>query len=89
VVPEDHKKPDELGGWSSWARLVLQRQEENVKDIKELKDPDSGFSILRCRNHDKAIEDFKRLQYGLAALFVVMSFLSPLIVLFLKKWIGA
>ena len=84
----ESKQPDEIGPWPTFARLVLQKQEEHDRAIAKLKDPDMGFSFSRCAKHDKVIEDFRRLQYGVAALVVVVGFLTPIITLFCKKWFG-
>ena len=87
MLPE--KQPDEIGTWPTFARLVLQRQEDHETSLKKLTNNDSGFSITRCLIHDKAIQDFRNIQYkiagGLSVVIVICSFASPLLVAWAKK----
>jgi hypothetical protein len=82
-------KPDEIGTWPSFARLVLQKQEEHDRAIAELRHPDTGFSVLRCSKHEASIEDFKKFLWkntGIVSVVVVLcSILTPII---LKKFFG-
>ena len=82
-------KPEEIGTWPSFARLVLQKQEEHDKAIAELRHPDTGFSIVRCGKHEASIEEFKRFLWkntGIVSVVVVLcSILVPII---LKKFFG-